>query len=162
MVYTVKNSCMEEPDIPYEDGAVNLFLYTGGEKGEASKELRELLRFIRDTRTENAVNPDLRRLSEIVESVRSDKEVTRSFMKDHDYIRMWLKEGREEGREEGAEMLLITKVARKLAKGKNEEEIAEDLDETTERIHEIVCAIEESGSNDAEEVYMRMRDTVMT
>ena len=28
MVYTVRNHCVEEPDMKYEDGALNLFLYT--------------------------------------------------------------------------------------------------------------------------------------
>ena len=32
MVYTVKNKCLEEPEMEYEDGAATLFLYTKGTK----------------------------------------------------------------------------------------------------------------------------------
>lgn len=37
MVYTVRNSCMENPSVPYDDGAEKIFLYTGGTTGTAGK-----------------------------------------------------------------------------------------------------------------------------
>ena len=46
MVYTIKNHCVEEPDMPYEDGAGTLFLYTRGTKGVPSEALRELLHYM--------------------------------------------------------------------------------------------------------------------
>ena len=46
MLYTVRNGCVEEPDIPYDDGAETLFLYTRGEKGNPPEKLRELLRYM--------------------------------------------------------------------------------------------------------------------
>ena len=45
MVYTIRNCCVEEPDLPYEDGAETLFLYTKGTKGDPPQELRELLQY---------------------------------------------------------------------------------------------------------------------
>ncbi|MDE7253626.1 MAG: PD-(D/E)XK nuclease family transposase, partial [Acetatifactor sp.] len=33
MVYTVKNGCVEMPELPYEDGARTIFLYTKGTEG---------------------------------------------------------------------------------------------------------------------------------
>ena len=39
MVYTVKNQCIEEPDIPYEDGIRKIYLYTKGVEGSPSQEL---------------------------------------------------------------------------------------------------------------------------
>ena len=33
MVYTIQNSCREEPQMPYDDGAKTLFLYTRGTAG---------------------------------------------------------------------------------------------------------------------------------
>ena len=30
MVYTIQNKCVEEPDMPYADGALSIFLYTRG------------------------------------------------------------------------------------------------------------------------------------
>lgn len=43
MVYTVKNRCVEEPDMPYEDGTRTLYLYTRGTKGSYTEELKSLL-----------------------------------------------------------------------------------------------------------------------
>lgn len=31
MIYTIKNGCVEEPDLSYEDGARTIFLYTRAE-----------------------------------------------------------------------------------------------------------------------------------
>lgn len=45
MVYTVKNKCIEESDMPYDDGAVSLFLYTKGKKGNPPEELKSLLHY---------------------------------------------------------------------------------------------------------------------
>ena len=33
MVYTIKNGCVEVPEMPYDDGAQTIFLYTGGDSG---------------------------------------------------------------------------------------------------------------------------------
>ena len=37
MVYTVKNHCLEEPSVPYDDGLVKLYLYTKGTAGKSWK-----------------------------------------------------------------------------------------------------------------------------
>ena len=67
MVYTVKNTCVEVPELSYEDGARNLFLYCMGTEGNPSEELRSLLQYIRDTREENAFNERLKKLHQVVE-----------------------------------------------------------------------------------------------
>ena len=43
MVYTVKNQCVEDAQVNYEDGALKIFLYTKGTKGCPSQELRDML-----------------------------------------------------------------------------------------------------------------------
>ena len=43
MMYTVKNKCLEEPEMEYEDGAGTLFLYTKGKKGVPNEALKQLL-----------------------------------------------------------------------------------------------------------------------
>lgn len=45
MVYTVKNSCVEVPALPYEDGARTIFLYTKGTEGNPPEELFLLARY---------------------------------------------------------------------------------------------------------------------
>lgn len=39
MVYTIKNGCVEEPDLDYNDGMKTLFLYTKGTEGNPPEEL---------------------------------------------------------------------------------------------------------------------------
>ena len=128
MIYTVKNGCMEEPEMPYEDGARTIFLYTEGTKGNPPKELKELLYYIEYTTESNAKNADLAELHRMVHTVKSDAEVMIAYMKLMEDERVLLERGFEEGKAEG------------LAEGKAESilELLEDLgtisDELRERI----------------------------
>lgn len=96
MVYTIQNGCVEEPDLPYEDGARTIFLYTKGTKGDPPEELRQLLNYMEKSRPENAVNPELREMHRMVECVKQDREVLLSFMKVFEREAMLLRQGREE------------------------------------------------------------------
>jgi len=111
MVYTIKSGCMEEPDMPYEDGARTLFLYTKGTKGNPSKELQELLKYMEYTNAGNATNHDLQEIHRMIENVKYDAGVTGDYMRlmeDEEYLRECaMQEGREEGRQEG--ILLATR-----------------------------------------------------
>lgn len=103
MIYTIKNSCMEIPDLPYDDGARTIFLYTKGKKGDVSKELREFLEYMEDTREENVKNETLENIHKMVEIVKRDKGVTLEYMKIFEREQMLREQGREWGREEGRE-----------------------------------------------------------
>ena len=81
MVYTIKSGCMEEPDMPYEDGARTLFLYTKGTKGNPSKELQELLKYMEYTNAQNATNHDLQEIHRMIETVKYDAGVTGDYMR---------------------------------------------------------------------------------
>lgn len=74
MVYTVKNRCVEEPEMEYEDGASTLFLYTKGTVGIPSEEVRQLLHYMENTTYGNAVNEDLREIHRMVETVKRDQK----------------------------------------------------------------------------------------
>lgn len=54
MVYTVRNCCVEEPDLLYDDGAQFMYLYTKGTTGNPPEELKQLLTYLEYTRQENA------------------------------------------------------------------------------------------------------------
>ena len=43
ILYTVRNTCMEVPGLPYDDGAATFFFYTKGRNGKCADEIRELL-----------------------------------------------------------------------------------------------------------------------
>lgn len=105
MIYTVRNTCVESPDVAYDDGTIMIFLYTRGNPEGVTEELQQFLKYVEHSRLENAVSDDLRRLHEMVERVKRDEEVSIRFM------RMWeeeerirrraMEEGLEEGRAEG-------------------------------------------------------------
>lgn len=100
IIYTIRNMCQEEPTLPYDDGARTVFLYTKGTRGRSRKKLRELLRYIEDSTEANAVNPELRKIHHMVETVKQDKEVSLKYMKIFEREEMIREKGREEGREE--------------------------------------------------------------
>ena len=37
MVYTIRNTCIEEPDMPYDDGSFTMFLYTKGQDRKSTR-----------------------------------------------------------------------------------------------------------------------------
>ena len=87
-----------EPDVPYDDGAKTIFLYTRGTKGQVSEEVRQFLRYMENSTSENAVNDTLRDFHHIVETVKKDREVSVKYMKQFERDNMMRAEGREEER----------------------------------------------------------------
>ena len=98
--YTIKNMCVEDTEIPYEDGARTIVLYTKGSKGDVSEELRQFLDYMEHTDHAHAVSDTLRELQKMVDIVKHDGEVSLAYMKWFEHDRMMMEEGREEGREE--------------------------------------------------------------
>ena len=81
MIYTISNRCLEELDMPYEDGARTIFLYTKGTEGNPAVELQELLRYMENTEKANAQNETLREIHTMVEDVKRDSEVSLGYMR---------------------------------------------------------------------------------
>lgn len=94
MCYTIRNMCEERPDMPYDDGARTIFLYTKGKGG--SRELEELLYYIENTTEDNAVNEDLSDIQQMVRKVKQSEEVSLEYMRLME-DEQWL---REQGRKE--------------------------------------------------------------
>ena len=117
MVYTIRNHCIELPDLPYEDGATTIFLYTKGEKGIPSEELAQLLRYMESTKSENAVNDTLRRLDDMVSHIKSKKEVSLEYMKSWEYEQMIREIAEEEGLAAGMAKGMAKGMADGMAKG---------------------------------------------
>lgn len=87
-----------EPDVPYDDGAKTIVLYTRGTKGQVSEEVRQFLRYMEKSTSENAVNDTLRDFHHMVETVKKDREVSVKYMKQFERDNMMRAEGREEER----------------------------------------------------------------
>ena len=101
MVYTIQNACKEEPSLPYDDGAVTIFLYTRGKRLTESPALEKLLNYMEHTKQQNAVDENLRQIQQMVDSVKNSREARRAEMKFHEWVERERKEARREGREEG-------------------------------------------------------------
>jgi predicted transposase/invertase (TIGR01784 family) len=164
MVYTIQNHCVEEPEMPYEDGAKTIFLYSRGTKGNPPEELRQLLEFMEHTEDSYAKTPALRNILGMVDTVKRDGEVSLEYMKIYEREAMlkeigW-EEGLAEGKKEGEEYKLISLVCRKLSKGKSVSEIAEDLEEDEAIIRDICLSAEEFAPDyDADQIMEKRKQT---
>lgn len=129
MVYTVKNKCMEEPGMEYEDGASTLYLYTKGTKGVPNEALKQLLHYMEETTGANAVNNDLREVHEMIEVIKIDPETTISCVR--------LTEKLYRSKMEGETKKLVSQVCKKMKKNKTVEKIAEELEDEVSAIEPI-------------------------
>ena len=94
VLYTIKNRCLEEPEMDYDDGAETIVLYTKGTKGTISEELRQFLNYMENTDQNNAVNEDLKDIQEMVDVVKRDGEVSLQYMKSFEHDQLMYEEGR--------------------------------------------------------------------
>ena len=106
MMYTIKNGCAEEPDMSYDDGAVTLFLYTRGDRGNPPEELKKLLHYLEESKEENAQDDAIRNIHRMVQEVKQSKEVSIEYMKIFEREQMIREDGIKEGREKERERLL--------------------------------------------------------
>ncbi|MBQ8597699.1 MAG: Rpn family recombination-promoting nuclease/putative transposase, partial [Lachnospiraceae bacterium] len=81
MVYTIRNSCIEDTSVPYNDGATKIFLYTKGTEGNPSQALQNMLKYIQESTKENATNDETIKVQEFVDKVKRRKEVGVNYMK---------------------------------------------------------------------------------
>ncbi len=118
MVYTIKNCCVEVPELPYDDGAVKIFLYTKGTEGNPGKELRDMLKYIEETTEQNITNPDIAAIHEAVSQAKQSREVGINYMKSWEWEDMIRKEATAEGLAEGREKGLAEGREKGLAEGR--------------------------------------------
>ena len=97
MVYTIQSRCAEVPEMPYDDGARTLYLYTRGTEGNPPKELAELLHYMEHTTEENAKNTTLRTIQQMVTKIKYDGEVSLEYMKILEREEMLIRRGYKEG-----------------------------------------------------------------
>ena len=74
MVYTVKNQCVEAPDIPYEDGAKKIYLNTKGTEGTPSQALKNMLKYIENSIAENVTDTNIQAIHNYVSEVKQDRK----------------------------------------------------------------------------------------
>ena len=79
MIYTIRNQCVENPELPYDDGARTLFLYTKGKKGRDNESLSQLLDYMENTTRENAVTEELEDIQEMVDVVKEIEKLRKQL-----------------------------------------------------------------------------------
>lgn len=98
--YTIRNMCVEEPEMPYDDGAQTTILYTKGTKDDnISEELRQFLNYMENTTQTNAVNDTLKDIQKMVDIVKRDREVSLSYMKGFERDTIMYEKGQEAERQ---------------------------------------------------------------
>ena len=95
VLYTIKNRCLEEPAMDYEDGSETIVLYTRGKTGEISEELRGFLKYMENTNQKNAVNEELKDIQRMVDVVKRDGEVSLQYMKSFEHDKIMYEQGRQ-------------------------------------------------------------------
>ena len=55
VLYTIKNSCVEEPELVYNDGVTILYFNTTGTKG-GTESLKRFLTYLEDSKDKNAID----------------------------------------------------------------------------------------------------------
>ena len=101
MIYTIRNKCEEIPNMPYDDGARTVFLYTRGTEGNPPEELKQFLHYMEHTTEENAITDNLHSIHQMVNLVKQDEEVSLQYMKIFEREEMLIQQGIEQGIEQG-------------------------------------------------------------
>lgn len=101
VLHTIKNRCLEKPEMEYDDGVETIVLYTKGTKGTISEELRQFLNYMENTNQNNAVNEDLKDIQKMVDVVKRDGEVSLQYMKSFEHDQLMYAQGEAAGREDG-------------------------------------------------------------
>ena len=103
MVYTVQNQCVENPNLPYDDGTKKIYLYTKGIEGTPSQELQEMLKYMENSIAENVTNQNIEAIHNYVKRVKDDKEVGIQYMKSWEWEQLIEERATAEGMAKGME-----------------------------------------------------------
>ncbi len=138
MMYTIKNHCVECPEICYNDGATTLYFYTKGEVGCTSEDAKKLLQYFEDSRKENATSSELLEIQAMVDRIKCDSQIGVRYMSMSDEMYQRERIAREEGMQQATQQLVISLVKKKLDKGKSVAQIAEELEDTEKHIQSLI------------------------
>lgn len=94
--YTVRNQLIECPDVEYNDGLIFKYFNTKGKAG-GNESIKNMLRFIENSTSENAVDEATREISEYVDKVKRSSETEETYMTMGDKMDYIKQEGIQEG-----------------------------------------------------------------
>lgn len=132
MKYCVHNHCEEVPDAPYDDGLTFLYFNTKGTRG-GNEVIHSVLNYLQDSRKENVVNEETRKLHAMVEQVKKKPEVRLAYMRFDEVLYWEKKESHEQGHTEGQEEAYHSMITSFLqAHGAMSEELREKIEHITD------------------------------
>lgn len=139
-VYTFENRCVEDPNLPLNDGTQKIILNTKGIFDDVQPELKRLLNFIDGRQPEDSFTQDL---SKAVESAKRNEKWRHDYMtlqmaydeKYREGLETGIQQGIERGIEQGIEQGITTSARRMLSSGKySDSEISEITGLSVEQI----------------------------
>lgn len=100
MIYTVRNQCIEDPSVSYDDGIQKIYVYTRGNAENPSQALTDMLKYIEETTDNNVTTQDIASIHKLVTRVKRSREAGVNYMNSCVREQMIRKEGCREGRQE--------------------------------------------------------------
>ena len=79
MLYTIKNMCVEVPELVYNDGVTIYYFNTAGTKG-GSEDLKKFLEYLETSKSTYASTDATRELQGYVEQIKHDAEIGGNYM----------------------------------------------------------------------------------
>ena len=148
-IYRFYNVCQQLPELKLQDGTEKVFVNTMGELGNVDEEFKQVMQIFNGLQAEGDFAEELQ---QEVERVKLSEEWRREYMTLQVLLDDTKREGYKEGNREGNLQRLIHQICRKLQKGKNIPDIADELEETEDVIADIVAVIEQCGTDCDEEL----------
>lgn len=141
MVYTVKNRCVEEPSMEYEDGNTTIFLYAYGTKEIPSQKLADVLKYIVESSEENAKKANLNNIHSMLEELKSNSKLEEAYMQSWEIegyftelgIQQGIQQGLQQGKCDAKDEIAINMIKA----NKSYDEIAEFTGLSVERINQL-------------------------
>lgn len=157
--YTFEGVCRECPDLKLEDGATRVFINMRGTNREAfSQEFLNFMEYLAASTKAVAEKSGSKKIQLIHRRVEQIRLSEKAGVK---YMQRWeeVAEARDEGKAMGKELVLISKVCKKMIKGKQAAQIAEELEEEVAVIEKICEAAEGFAPEyDEEEIYEKLHE----
>ncbi len=141
--YTFRERCEEDSALRLGDGTRKIFYNCNYMGEDLSEDLRKLYDYVEGGRPESKLT---QKIENAVNKGRKNAIWRTQYMKE------WviLQDAKDEGREEGRDEHLISQVCRKLRKGKQLQQIADELEEDEIRI-KVICDVAEAYAPDYDE-----------
>lgn len=162
-IYTFKNKCVEEPKLELGDDTVKVFVNPYGNTKKLSAGLKSFFDYLKE---EIAQSTFTKKLDSEVERVRENQELRVEYMS----MLATLEDTREEGVEQGRLLHLIETIYKKMLKGKTNNKIADEVEETIEVVERVKKSIlkykkeygnEEFNAKKVLKYYQNMKDNVI-